>query len=57
MNKIITVMTEYILRGNDQVEPDSKITGDILLAVRLSADDGLFEPIDSDLCSWSLAPA
>ena len=57
MSVIIIVMTEYILRGIDQVEPDSKITGDILLAESLSAGNGLSGPVNSGLCSWSLAPA
>lgn len=50
MSVIIIVMTEYILRGDDQVEPDSKITGHVLFAW-LSVDDGLFGPINAGLCS------
>lgn len=44
-------MTEYILKGNDQMEPDSKIIADILFAIRLSAGDGLFGPTNAVPCS------
>ena len=37
MRELLTVMTENILSGNDQVEPDSKTTDDILLIGKLSA--------------------
>ena len=37
MREMLTVMTENILSGNDQVEPDSKTTDDILLIRKLSA--------------------
>lgn len=50
MSVIIIVMTEYVLRGDDQVEPDSKITGHLLFAW-LSVDDGLFGRINAGLCS------
>lgn len=49
MSVIIIVMTEYILRGDDQVEPDSKITGHLF--AWLSVDDGLFGRINAGLCS------
>lgn len=50
-------MTKYILWGDDQIEPDSKTAGDFLLAESLSSSSGTFGPINSGLCSWSLAPA
>ena len=52
----IIIMTEYILRGDNQVEPDSEIIRDILFAW-ISAGDGLFGP--PKICSvlLSLTPA
>ena len=55
MNMIVTVRAENIMRANDQVESNSKMTGGILLAIRLPAGEGFFAPINSDLCSWSQA--
>ena len=51
ISMIVTVMTRYILWGDDQVEPDSKTTGDFLLAGSLSSSSGTFGPINSGLCS------
>ena len=56
MSMIVIVMTEYILRGDNQVEPDSEIIRDVLFAW-ISAGDGLFGP--PKICSLflSLTPA
>ena len=56
MSMKIIIMTEYILRGDNQVEPDSEIIRDILFAW-ISAGDGLFGP--PKICSvlLSLTPA
>ena len=56
MSMIVIVMTEYILGGDNQVEPDSEIIRDILFAW-ISAGDGLFGP--PKICSLflSLTPA
>lgn len=43
MSMKVIVMTEYILRGDNQVEPDSEIIRDILFAW-ISAGDGLWTP-------------
>ena len=42
------VLTEYILRGNDTWNPN--VSGEDL-AGRLSAEEGLYGPIDSGMCS------
>lgn len=52
----VIVMTEYILRGDNQVEPDSEIIRDILFAW-ISAGDGLFGPLKICSVFLSLTPA
>lgn len=46
----VIVMTEYILRGDNQVEPDSEIIRDILLHGYLLVMV-FFGPLKSVLCS------
>lgn len=49
---IVIVVIECVLGGNDQVEPDSKMTGDVSLAW-LSVGDGLFGTINAVFLIWS----
>lgn len=56
MSMKVIVMTEYILRGDNQVEPDSEIIRDILFAW-ISAGDGLFGPLKIYSVFLSLTPA
>ena len=49
MREMLTVMTENILSGNDQVEPDSKTTDDILLIRKLSAG---MDFVDLYIVTW-----
>lgn len=54
----VIVMTEYIMRGDNQVEPDSEIIRDILFAW-ISVGDGVFGPPPPKICSvfLGLTPA
>lgn len=56
MSMKVIVMTEYILRGDNQAEPDSEIIRDILFAW-ISVGDGVFGP--PKICSvfLGLTPA
>lgn len=56
MSMKVIVMTEYIMRGDNQVEPDSEIIRDILFAW-ISVGDGVFGP--PKICSvfLGLTPA
>ena len=57
MSMKVIVMTEYIMRGDNQVEPDSEIIRDILFAW-ISVGDGVFGP-PPKICSvfLGLTPA